>query len=131
MSERLYLFFVGVFILIALYFEVDVMIYLLCLLLFIEGITNFRLTTLTQKLMHVTVPVGLVSFQTHQRFEFDALRAWRITVAAMLGGSFFLLREYGLEVVWFFPWFMGFAIMGAGASSVCPVLLFIRWIGFK
>jgi len=131
MSERLYLFFVGVFILIALYFEVDVMIYLLCLLLFIEGITNFRLTTLTQKLMHVTVPVGLVSFQTHQRFEFDAIRAWRITVAAMLGGSFFLLHEYDLEVVWFFPWFMGFAIMGAGASSVCPVLLFIRWIGFK
>ena len=89
MSERLYLFFVGVFILIALYFEVDVMIYLLCLLLFIEGITNFRLTTLSQRLMHVTVPVGLVSFQTHQRFEFDAIRAWRITVAAMLGGSFF------------------------------------------
>jgi hypothetical protein len=107
------------------------MIYFLCLLLLFEGITNIRLSTLSQRLLHVTVPVGLVSFQTHQRFEFDALRAWRITVAVMLGGSFFLLNEYNLEVVWFFPWFMGFAIMGAGASSVCPVLLFIRWIGFR
>lgn len=131
MSERIYLFFVGVYILIALYFEVDVMIYFLCLLLLFEGITNIRLSTLSQRLMHVTVPVGLVSFQTHQRFEFDAMRAWRIIVAVMLGGSFFLLHEYDLEVVWFFPWFMGFAIMGAGASSVCPVLLFIRWVGFR
>ena len=131
MSERLYLFFVGVYILIALYFEVDVMIYLLCLLLLLEAITDLRLTTLTQRLRKVTVPVGLVTFQTHQRFEFDGLRAWRISVALMLGGSFFLLNEYDIQVVWFFPWFMGFAIMGAGASSVCPVLLFIRWLGFK
>lgn len=131
MSERLYLFIVGVYILIALYFEVDVMIYLLCLLLVLEALTDIRLTTLSQRLRHVSVPAGLVSFQTHQRFEFDALRAWRISVAVMLGGSFYLLNEYDIEVVWFFPWFMGFAIMGAGASSVCPVLLFIRWIGFK
>ena len=131
MSERLYLFFVGVYILLALYFEVDMMIYCLSLWLVLEAISNLRLTTLSQRLMHVSLPAGLVTFQTHQRFGFDALRAWRITVAVMLGGSFFLLHEYNLEVVWFFPWFMGFAIMGAGASSVCPVLLFIRWIGFK
>lgn len=131
MSERLYLFFVGVYILLALYFEVDMMIYCLSLWLILEAISNLRLTTLSQRLMHVSVPAGLVTFQTHQRFAFDALRAWRITVAVMLGGSFLLIHEYNLEVVWFFPWFMGFAIMGAGASSVCPVLLFIRWIGFK
>ena len=131
MSERLYLFFVGIYILISLYLEVEIMIYVLCLLLFIEGITNLRLTTLSQKLMHVTLPSGLVAFKTHQRFKFDAIRAWRLTVAVMLAGSLFLLNEYDLDVVWFFPWFMGFAIMGAGASSVCPVLLFIRWIGFK
>ena len=131
MSERLYLFFVGVYILFALYFEVDVMIYLLCLLLLVEAITDLRLTTLSQRLMKVNVPVGLVTFQTRQRFNYDGLRAWRISVAVMLGGSLFLLNEYDFQVVWFFPWFMGFAIMGAGASSVCPVLLFIRWLGFK
>ena len=81
--------------------------------------------------MKKKVPAGLIVFQTHQRFDFDAIRAWRITVAVFLAGSLLLLKEQNVEFVWFFPWFMGFAIMGAGASSVCPVLLFIRWIGFK
>ena len=131
MSERLYLFIVGAYILISLYMGVDMMIYLLSLWLLFEGVTNIRLTTLSQKLMNKTVPAGLIVFETKQRFNFEAVRAWGVTVAILLAGSFFLLREYSIDVVWFFPWFMGFAIMGAGASSVCPVLLFIRWIGFR
>ncbi|NOQ87393.1 MAG: hypothetical protein GQ550_00565 [Gammaproteobacteria bacterium] len=131
MSERLFLFIVGAYILIALYLGMDSMIYLLSLWLLFEAITDIRLTTLSQNLMKQAVPAGLIVFQTHQRFNFDAIRAWRITVAVLLSGSLLLLKEYNIDFVWFFPWFMGFAIMGAGASSVCPVLLFIRWIGFK
>lgn len=131
MSERLFLFLVGAYILIALYLGMDSMIYMLSLWLLFEAITDIRLTTLSQNLMKQTVPAGLIVFQTHQRFNFDAIRAWRITVAVLLSGSLLLLKEYNIDFVWFFPWFMGFAIMGAGASSVCPVLLFIRWIGFK
>ena len=131
MSERVFLFFVGVYILIALYLGMDVMIYLLSLWLLFEAITDIRLTTLTQKFMKQSVPAGLIVFNTNQRFDFDALRAWRITVAVLLGGSLILLKEQNVEFVWFFPWFMGFAILGAGASSVCPVLLFLRWLGFK
>jgi len=131
MSERIFLFVVGIYILIALYFGVDLMIYLLSLWLLFEAITDIRLTTLSQKLMKKTQPAGLIVFDTTQRFDFDALRAWRITVAVFLTGSLILLKEQNVEFVWFFPWFMGFAILGAGASSVCPVLLFIRWIGFK
>jgi len=131
MSERVFLFLVGVYILVALYLGMDTMIYLLSLWLLFEAITNIRLTTLSQKLMKKTVPAGLIVFNSHQRFDFDALRTWRITVAVLLGGSLLLLKEHNVEFVWFFPWFMGFAIVGAGASSVCPVLLFIRWVGFK
>lgn len=131
MSERVFLFIVGAYILIALYLGIDLMIYLLSLWLLFEAITNIRLTTLSQKIMNKSVPAGLIVFQTKQRFDFDAIRAWRMVVAVLLGGSLLLLKEQNVEYVWFFPWFMGFAIMGAGASSVCPVLLFIRWIGFK
>lgn len=131
MSERLYLFIVGVYILASLYLGVDMMIYALSLWMLFEAITDIRLTTLSQRLMHRTVPAGLIVFEAKQRFDFDASRAWRITVAVLLGGSLLLLKEYSIDFVWFFPWFMGFAIMGAGASSVCPVLLFIRWIGFR
>lgn len=131
MSERLFLFFVGAYILTALYIEVEIMIYLLCIWLLIEAITDIRLTTLTQKLTHNPLPVGLTLFHAHQRIDYDALRAWRISVAVMLGISFLLLNEYDIEVVWFIPWFMGFAILGAGVSGVCPVLLLLRWLGFK
>jgi hypothetical protein len=107
------------------------MIYALSVLLLLEGLTNVRITTLSQSLTRQPVAAGLTVFQTSQRINFDALRAWRILVAVMLGGSFLLVKEYNIEVVWFFPWFMGFAIMGAGASGVCPMVLFIRWLGFK
>ena len=131
MSERLFLFITGAYILVGLYFEINMMIYLLSLLLLLEGVTGFRLTTISQQLMRKTMPSGLTTFQTQQRFSFDAFRAWRILVAIMLGGSVLLLHEQNIEVVWFIPWFMGFAIMGAGASGVCPMILFIRWIGFR
>lgn len=131
MSERIFMFFVGALILFALYFEINILIYILCLWLLFEAMTDIRLTTLSQKLIHRSVPPGLTTFRTNPRFSFDAFRMWRITVAIMLGGSFLLLHEKNIEVVWFFPWFMGFAILGAGVSCVCPVLLFIRWIGFK
>lgn len=131
MSERLYLFVIGIYVLIGLYFEIDIMIYLLSLWLVFEAVTDVCLTTLSQKMISKTVPAGLTVFQSTPRFDFDASRAWRITVAVMLGGSFILLKEQNIEVVWFFPWFMGFAIMGAGASGVCPMLLFLRWFGFK
>jgi hypothetical protein len=49
----------------------------------------------------------------------------------MLVSAYVLLHEYDIDVLWFFPWFMGFAIMGAGASGICPVLLGLRWAGFK
>ena len=131
MSERLFLFVVGAYILTALYVDINTMVYLLCAWLLFEAITDIRLTGLSQTLLRKTVPAGLTVFQTHTRYNFDSFRAWRITVAVMLGGSFILLNEYDFEMMWFIPWFMGFAILGAGVSGVCPVLLFIRWLGFK
>jgi len=131
MSERIFLFIVGAFILISLYVEIDLLIYCLCIFLLFEGITDIRLTTLSQKMMNKTVPAGLTVFQTKLRFDFDSFRAWRIMVPFMLGGSFVLLNEHQIEILWFFPWFMGFAIMGAGVSGVCPMVLLIRWVGFK
>jgi len=78
MSERLFLFVVGAFILISLYIEIDMNIYILCLWLLFEAIMDIRLTTLSQKLMSRTVPAGLTVFQTQARFDFEALRALRI-----------------------------------------------------
>ena len=52
-------------------------------------------------------------------------------VAVVLLTVYALLHEFGYDMLWFFPWFMGFAILGAGASGVCPVLLGLKYIGFR
>lgn len=131
MNERTYLFLVGATILAALYLELDTVIFGLSLWLAFEGITDLRLTTLLQKLRNKSIPPGLTVFKSQQRFSFDAFRAWRLSVFVFLGGSYLLLQGYDIQVLWFFPWFMGFAIMGAGASGVCPMLLLLRWAGFR
>lgn len=131
MSERIYLFVVGALILTALYFEENILIYVLSIWLLFEGLTGILLTRVSQKLIPVNDPLGLTTFRTQQRFNFEAIRATRIIIAFFLGGAFFLLNEYHIEVLWFFPWFMGFAIFGAGVSGVCPIVLMTKWLGFK
>ena len=131
MSERVFLFLTGAFILTGLYFEIDMMIYGLCLWLVFEGASGIMLTRQSMKFMTVADPVGLTMFRTQQRFDFEALRATRIVIAMFLGGSFLLLNEYNIDFLWFFPWFMGFAILGAGVSGVCPIVLITKWIGFR
>ncbi len=131
MSERSYLFWVGATILAALYLECDPVIIGLCLWLTIEGVFDIRLTRLLQNLRGRELPSGLTLFKNQPRFGLEAFRVWRLSVAFFLGGSFLLLQGYAIEELWFFPWFMGFAIMGAGASGVCPMLLFLRWLGFR
>lgn len=131
MTERLYLFLVGAFILLALYLQNNYLIYGLAVLLTLEGFSGIRLTRLLQKARRVSLDSGLVEFNTHARFDIDGLSAWRIVVAVVLVTSYGLMHEYGYDVLWFIPWFMGFAILGAGASGICPVLLALRWAGFK
>jgi hypothetical protein len=127
----MYLLLVGVYILTALYLENNYLIYGLAVFLVFEGISGFRLTNLIQNARHVSLSIGLVDFNSKPRFAIDGLSAWRVFVAITLVSVYALLHEYGFDVLWFFPWFMGFAILGAGASGICPVLLGLRWAGFK
>jgi hypothetical protein len=131
MSERIYMLVVGVCILASLYFDIDFLIYSLAALLVFEGLSNIRLTTMLQRLRHVTLDPGLVLLDLNSRFAFEAFRMWRIIVALVLVVTFALIHELGYDMLWFFPWFMGFAIIGAGASGVCPGLLALRRAGFR
>lgn len=131
MTERMYLLLVGVYILVALYLENIYLIYGLAAFLVFEGVSGIRLTRLVQKARRVPLRYGLVDFNSKARFAVDGLSAWRVFVAITLVAVYVLLHEHGIDVLWFFPWFMGFAILGAGASGICPVFLGLRWAGFK
>jgi hypothetical protein len=131
MTERMYLLLVGVYILAALYLEKNYMIYGLAVFMVFEGISGLRLTSLIQKARRVSLSHGMVDFNAKARFAIDGLSAWRVFAALTLVTVNVLLHEYGIDVLWFFPWFMGFAILGTGASGICPVYLGLRWAGFK
>lgn len=132
MSERFFRLIVGALLLGCLYFEVATGIPLLIALLAAEGLTNYRIPTLVTRLRLA----GGTAFEDScelmpdaqlVRIPFDAERAWRLVVAVMLVVTVYLFNEQ----LWFFPWFMGFAIFGAGLSGVCPVLISLKLMGFR
>ena len=76
LSERFYIFIVGLIIVASLYFEQEPIIYGLCAWLLLESIANFRVPKLLQKARQVSLsPDMRIPDKTH-RFEFPAIRAW-------------------------------------------------------
>ncbi len=132
MTERFFRLIVGSLLLGALYFELQMLIPLLIGVLALEGITGYRLPVLLSQWRAAGIPDFADSEELHPagrapRFAFDAERAWRLTVAAMLALASYVFHE----PLWFFPWFMGFAIFGAGLSGVCPMLISLKLLGFR
>jgi len=128
MSDRTYRLILGILLLVSLYFEIGYLMYFLIGMLFFEGATNLRVPLLLSKLRGASAADSNLSPIQHSfRFTFEAERAWRLIVGLML------LITYALfyDMLWFFPWFMGFAIFGAGASGVCPVLIGVKWVGCR
>jgi len=130
MSDRAYRAMMGLSLLIVLYFDLVYVMYGIIGLLFLEGITNLRLPILIGLVRkhafnqnYVYVDRALVANST---FNLDSERIWRLVV-----GSFLFIGYVLFDLLWFFPWFMGFTIFGAGLSGVCPMLLVVRWLGFK
>jgi len=122
----------GAALLLGLYFELAELIYFLVVMLFFEGLTNLRLPKVVSSFsFNVTGSKDFTEYQVDPfniayRFNMEAEQAWRLVVGFLLAVTYPFYDQ-----LWFFPWFMGFAIFGAGLSAVCPVLLAIRWIGFK
>lgn len=130
MSNRQYRLFFGALLLVALYFEHTIIIYFLIGLAVIEALTNLRLPKIISLYRHNNSgdPLeGSIGINFKVRTNFEAERGWRITVATILALSIFVYPE----ALWFMPWFMGLAILGAGISGVCPMFLALKWLGLK
>lgn len=128
MSDRTYRLILGTLLLVSLYFEIGYLMVFIIGMLFFEGTTNLRLPLLLRKWQRKTEADNAPApDQPKTRFDFEAERAWRLIVGLMLAITY--LGFY--DTLWFFPWFMGFAIFGAGASGVCPVLIGVKWAGCR
>ena len=130
MSDRVYRAMTGLALLVVLYFDLNYAMIAIIVLLFFEGLTNYRLPILVGLLRkHVLkqdYDYADPSLVDGAKYNIESERVWRVVV-----GSFLFIGYFVIDALWFFPWFMGFAIFGAGLSGVCPVLLAVRWLGFK
>lgn len=123
MTERTFRLVIGMWLVLALFMAMPVAIYGLMALLLLEGITNWR------------VPVVLTRLRGAQRVEspadcrlsFEAERALRLLIAGFLALALFALPE----LFWWLPWFIGFALIGAGLSGICPMVQALRWVGMR
>jgi hypothetical protein len=127
MTDRNYRLLFGLTILVALYFDLTYLMYGLIGLTLVEGITNWRLPLLASRLMHKPGADVLPMEPFDFKWSLHEERAWRLMVAFML----LLTAVIFNDVAWFLPWFMGFAIFGAGVSGVCPMLLGARYAGCR
>lgn len=130
MSERVFRIILGLILLALLYFDQRILIYGFTAFLLFEGITNWRVPILISSVRGVPLKGKadyLASMKTLTQINFEAERALRLVVVGFLVLSYVV---FGKEL-WFFPWFIGFALLGAGLSGICPMVLSLRWIGFR
>jgi hypothetical protein len=103
-------------------------IYALIALLLFEGCTNFRVPRIVSLLRYgKDAHSGPETTSRNCRFNFDAERALRFAVAALI-----IIPSYVFpQQTWFIPWFVAIMLATAGFTNICPLYMGIRSLGFK
>lgn len=128
MTERAYRVILGAVLLGLLFLKWELAIYAYIGLLIFEGISNLRIPVLVSRLRFGSQysPDSQLSHGSGN-IPFDAERALRLIVASFLILSFVLFNHE----LWFFPWFVGAMLFNAGITNICPMVMGLRWAGFR
>lgn len=130
MSHNCYRFFVGLLLLIFLYFKLDAWLWGLIAVLLLEGITPLRIPKLLAPVYNSLRPSPTPpSAQSNAcaPLGLTAERMMSLLLGLSLVVSYFMVNH----MLWFVPWFIVFALVGSGASGFCPMLIALRRMGFK
>jgi hypothetical protein len=127
MSERNFRLLIGVWLMLALLAALPPPIYILMATLLFEGITNWRVPALVSRLRAGSAPTVTAVAASDCVMSFEAERALRLILVTMLVLSLFLAPE----MLWWLPWFIAFALIGAGLSGICPMVSALRWVGMR
>lgn len=128
MSERFFRFILGTTLILFLFMGWDRAVYGYIYVVLFEGTTNWRIPILISRLRFGTASARQSAPDCQRTvLNFDAERVLRLVIAGFLIVSFIDFRD----ALWFFPWFVGFALVMAGISGICPTAMFFRKIGFK
>jgi hypothetical protein len=130
MSERTFHFIFGALLLVALYFSLSLVVYILITWQLIEAVSGRYLTDAVSRLRNgkkSADEAGCGTVVSESGFGFSAQRALRAVLAMLLLLSYVLF----VNQLWIVNWFVGFALMAAGISGICPMLAALQKIGFR
>lgn len=127
MSETLFRLVLGSLLIIFQYFDFTYGFYFLIIYLAAEGILNARFTQFPPIFKKTQKDVKQPEQNTKFKINFEATRALRLVIAIFLVLSTLTFKTD----LWFFPWFMGFMLFTSGITSICPMQLLLKRIGFR
>lgn len=129
MSHNYYRFFVGILLLILLYYKLDAWLWGLVAVLLVEGVTPLRIPKLIAPVYNSlrTSPTPPPAQPACAPLGLTAERMMSLLLGLSLMVSYFMFNH----TLWFVPWFIVFALVGSGASGFCPMLIALRRMGFK
>lgn len=127
MSERVFRLLLGAILLIILFFEWNNLLYVYIGIITFEGLTNWRIPSLISKLRHGPAYREIPTDAQKNRYSFEAERAFRLVIAILLLVPVFIFPT----ALWFFPWFVGFALFMAGITGICPISISFKKLGFR
>lgn len=128
MRERTCRLLLGATLLIILFFEWNDILYVYIGIITFEGLTNWRIPNLISKLKHSPAYLEIATDAPRiSRYNFEAERAFRLVIAISLLVSCCVFPK----TLWFFPWFVGFALFMAGITGICPISISFKKLGFR
>lgn len=132
MTERNFRIILGGLLLAGLYFDLAALVWGVIGILAFQGITNWRIPVLVSRLRYgpgVSVNRCCASNQDRatSHIDFEAERLLCLLVALILIPTF---GPWNTQL-WIVPWFIGFALFGAGLSGICPMVLGLKRLGFR
>lgn len=127
MTERWYRLVQGVYLIIALYLEHDLMVYGFMVLLSFEAVTNLRLPVILSRFRFGTPVADSYNHTSNCTFNIDSERLLRLVVVLFLLMSY----VYFSEPIWFFPWFIAAMLLLAGITNICPMVMMFQYLGFR
>ena len=131
MSERLFRLVLGVTLWITLvlsaFYETMLPVYIYVGFLLFEGVTNWRITLIINRIRYGAAPTPSESTENSWMSKIDSERALRILLALLVIISFTVLPDF----MWFLPWFFAGMLILAGTTNICPMVMFLKWSGMK
>lgn len=127
MTERAYRFALGTALVLVLYFHLEPLQYVYVSILLWEGLTGYRIPVMVSRLRYGSDYHDPTRDPSEYRFVFEAERGMRLAFAAVLITTFFFVPAD----FWYIGWLAAIALYVAGLVNYCPMVMILRWLGFR